>query len=259
MACCFCRCKNGRTGLDRLPPVNWRVNFHASPPPMLMGVAEVLVGLLLLGWGACGLLRAPAPVARRAARAAGRVEPITRIRPPAPVPDPMPEPAPGWAAGGVSGEMPQAADAGFTVPVSMADYSWAVPLYQPRPLLSAWECRVLRTLMAQVPPGYLVCPQVRLAELMVPRGPDADANRRAFYKIASKSVDFVVVRADDGHVVLGVELDDSTHDQPERQYRDGLVNAAFAQVGITLVHITPGQRVDVTGYFEDALAEPTVW
>lgn len=234
---------------------------------MLMGVAEVLVGLLLLGWGACGLLRAPAPVAHRPARPAGRVEPVTRARPPAPVPeampeampDPAPERAPQWAAGGVPGERPQAADAGFTVPVSMADYSWAVRLYQPRPLLSAWECRVLRNLMAQVPPGYLVCPQVRLADLMVPRGPDADANRQAFYKIASKSVDFVVIRADDGHVALGVELDDSTHDQPERQYRDGLVNAAFAQVGITLVHVTPGQRVDVTGYFEDALAEPVVW
>ena len=227
---------------------------------MLMGVAEVVVGLLLLGWGARGLLRTPAPMARNPAPRAGRVEPSTRPRtPPAQVPEVAPDRVPQDVPDGVPQGAPEAVDAGFTIPVSMADYSWAVPLYQPRPLLSAWECRVLRNLMAQVPPGYLVCPQVRLADLMVPRGPDAQANRRAFYKIASKSVDFVVIRAIDGHVALGLELDDSTHERPERQYRDGLVNAAFAQVGITLVHVTPGQRVDVTAYFGEALAEDTVW
>ncbi|MCE2563649.1 DUF2726 domain-containing protein [Komagataeibacter sp. FNDCF1] len=215
---------------------------------MLMGVAEVMVGLLLLGWGAYGVLHAPAPAAPRPVRRAARLEPRTQ-----PARAPMPE-----AAREMEPEVPDVVDAGFSVPVSMADYSWAVRLYQPRPLLSAWECRVLRHLLTQVATGYLVCPQVRLADLIVPRGPDMQANRQAFYKIASKSVDFVVIRASDGHVVLGLELDDSTHDRPERQYRDGLVSAAFAQVGITLLHVAPGQRVDVTGYFTDMPAETAV-
>ncbi|GBQ15323.1 DUF2726 domain-containing protein [Komagataeibacter rhaeticus] len=217
-------------------------------PPMLMGMVEVVVGLLVLGWGVRGMLRGPAPVSPRPAGRPMRVEPRTLPRrPPAPVPDAVMEPV---------GDTPADApvDAGFSVPVSMADYGWAVRLYQPHPLLSAWECRVLRSLTGQVPPGVLVCPQVRLADFIVPRGPDADANRRAFYKIASKSVDFLIIREGDGHVLLGVELDDSTHDLPERQYRDGLVNAAFAQVGIPLLHVVPGQRVDVTGYFADVMA-----
>ncbi|MDT8871916.1 DUF2726 domain-containing protein [Komagataeibacter rhaeticus] len=108
---------------------------------------------------------------------------------------------------------------------------------------------MLRSLTGQVPPGVLVCPQVRLADFIVPRGPDADANRRAFYKIASKSVDFLIIREGDGHVLLGVELDDSTHDLPERQYRDGLVNAAFAQSRHTAAACCAGAAGGRNGVF----------
>ena len=142
-----------------------------------------------------------------------------------------------------------AGDAGFSVPVSMTDYDWAVRLYQPRPLLSVWERRVLDTLRMQVPRGYHVCPQVRMADFIVPRGPDSTVNRQAFFKIASKSIDFVVVDEGTGAVVLGIELDDATHARPERQYRDGLGNAAFAHVRIPLLRLAPGARVDVTRHF----------
>lgn len=148
--------------------------------------------------------------------------------------------------------VPPVLDAGFNVPVSMTDYDWAVRLYQPTALLSGWERRVLSTLVAQVPRGYYVCPQVRLADFIVPRGPDRDANRQAFFKIASKSIDFVVVHMQSGTVVLGIELDDSTHARPERQYRDGLVDAAFAHTGIALLRFSPGARVDIGGYFRAA-------
>ncbi|GBQ57770.1 DUF2726 domain-containing protein [Komagataeibacter swingsii] len=146
------------------------------------------------------------------------------------------------------------ADAGFSVPVSMADYGWAVRLYHPMALMSEWERRVLSVLVAQAPRGYYVCPQVRLADFMAPRGPDRDANRQAFFKIASKSIDFVVVHVQSGTVVLGIELDDSTHAHPERQYRDGLVDAAFAHTGIALLRFPPGARVDISGYFRAAPA-----
>ncbi|NVN37872.1 DUF2726 domain-containing protein [Komagataeibacter swingsii] len=146
------------------------------------------------------------------------------------------------------------ADAGFSVPVSMADYGWAVRLYHPMALMSEWERRVLSILVAQAPRGYYVCPQVRLADFMAPRGPDRDANRQAFFKIASKSIDFVVVHVQSGTVVLGIELDDGTHAHPERQYRDGLVDAAFAHIGIALLRFPPGARVDISGYFRAAPA-----
>ncbi|MBL7233133.1 DUF2726 domain-containing protein [Komagataeibacter oboediens] len=165
--------------------------------------------------------------------------PFPPAQQPAPAPPPAPVPAP-------------VADAGFDVPVSMTDYDWAVRLYQPTALLSGWERRVLSTLVAQVPRGYYVCPQVRLADFIVPRGPDRDANRHAFFKIASKSIDFVVTHVQSGTVVLGIELDDGTHAHPERQYRDELVDAAFAHIGIPLLRFSPGGRVDISGYFRAA-------
>ncbi|WP_395371181.1 DUF2726 domain-containing protein [Komagataeibacter diospyri] len=162
------------------------------------------------------------------------------------------QPAPSQPPAPPSVQSSSVVDAGFNVPVSMTDYDWAVRLYEPTALLSEWERRVLSILVTQVPHGYYVCPQVRLADFMVPRGPDRDANRQAFFKIASKSIDFVVVHVQSCTVVLGIELDDSTHAHPERQYRDGLVDAAFAHTGIALLRFSPGARVDISGYFRAA-------
>jgi len=37
--------------------------------------------------------------------------------------------------------------------------------YERKPLLSAWERRALLSMRAQLPPGFYVCPQVRLADM----------------------------------------------------------------------------------------------
>ncbi|MDT8871917.1 hypothetical protein RAA17_14285 [Komagataeibacter rhaeticus] len=93
---------------------------------MLMGMVEVVVGLLVLGWGcaACCAARprsAPAPQAAPCG--------WSRARCPA---GPCPR---SGCRYGTRGDTPADApvDAGFSVPVSMADYGWAVRLYQPHP------------------------------------------------------------------------------------------------------------------------------
>lgn len=140
-------------------------------------------------------------------------------------------------------------DAGFTVPVSQKGYLWAIPLYNPKPLLSRWERKAMADLLAQVPEGFQLCPQVRIADLVAVRGPDPEQNRQAFFKISAKSVDFAVVENQTGMVAVAIELDDRTHNEADRRYRDGLVDAVFERIGIPLLRFSPADRIDIAASF----------
>jgi very-short-patch-repair endonuclease len=66
----------------------------------------------------------------------------------------------------------------------------------------------------------------------------------ALNRAASKSVDFVIV-GHAGGVVLVIELDNRSHDRPDRMRRDQEVRAVLAHCGVLLVRVRPGQQVDV--------------
>lgn len=86
--------------------------------------------------------------------------------------------------------------------------------------------------------GWLICPKVRLRDLIEPKD---GKNQTLVNKIQSKHVDFVLVNRNMD--VIGVlELDDSTHDRPDRQQRDSFVRDALEGAGITMIQtrsITP--------------------
>lgn len=82
--------------------------------------------------------------------------------------------------------------------------------------------------------GLQVCPKVRLIDLVTPYGNGRDYMTR-FHKVQAKHVDFVLV--DDAmHVKAIVELDDSSHDDKERQERDQYVDDVLSSVGYTVIH-----------------------
>ena len=86
--------------------------------------------------------------------------------------------------------------------------------------------------------GWLICPKVRLWDLIEPKN---SKNQTLVNKIQAKHVDFVLVNRNMD--VIGVlELDDSTHDRPDRQQRDSFVRDALEGAGITMIQtrsITP--------------------
>jgi len=124
--------------------------------------------------------------------------------------------------------------------------------YQRKPLLSAWERRALLSMRAQLPPGFYVCPQVRLADMLRIDGADRMSRMAALGKVASKSVDFAVVELVSGDVVLVVELDDRTHDQAERRERDAFVNAVLEYSGIPIRRFRPETPIHVRDFFATA-------
>lgn len=113
--------------------------------------------------------------------------------------------------------------------------------YQSRQLLTKREQQEYAKLKQYADArGLMICPKVRLWDLIEPKN-GAGKKLTLENKIRSKHVDFVL--ADQSMNVIGVlELDDSTHDRPDRQQRDNFVRDALEGAGITMVQtrsITP--------------------
>lgn len=117
------------------------------------------------------------------------------------------------------------------------------PRYRLRPtLLTPGETAFFRILSTALPRGYVVSLQVRLADLVtVERGL---RRRLAFRDIAAKSVDFVV--CDQAlRPRLAIELNDRSHDAPQRRRRDRFLAQTCEQSGLPLVFIKAAARYDL--------------
>lgn len=114
--------------------------------------------------------------------------------------------------------------------------------YQAKPLLTATEAS-FHSLLVSLSDGrcHILC-KPRLADFLQHLdGPGA------FQKISQKHVDFLVCRPGDWMPMLGIELDDASHNRKEVKARDMFVNAVFAQTGIPLVriHVAEVERMDL--------------
>jgi len=64
---------------------------------------------------------------------------------------------------------------------------------------------------------------------------DYTTKERFFRKIASKSIDFVLADPNNCRIRLCIELDDSTHNRPDRIKRDEFINGLFKELEINLI------------------------
>lgn len=64
---------------------------------------------------------------------------------------------------------------------------------------------------------------------------DYSTRQSCFNKIASKSIDFVLVDKNTCRIKLCIELDDSTHNKPKRIERDKFINELFKNLEINLL------------------------
>lgn len=119
-------------------------------------------------------------------------------------------------------------------------------LYSKKPLLTEWERSALKALHGQIPDDCYLCPQVRIADCIRISGANPSVRRQALFKIANKSVDFVVVDKNSGNVRLVIELDDKTHFRKDRRERDALVENLFSHVNIPLRRFRPFEPLKIT-------------
>lgn len=107
--------------------------------------------------------------------------------------------------------------------------------YQRRGLFTANEWKNYKKLkeIADIR-GFIVCPKVRLFDLIEPRL--ERKNKLTYrYKIQAKHVDFVIC-TQDMQVKAIIELDDSSHNDIERIKRDEFVDLILVNVGYTVIH-----------------------
>lgn len=116
--------------------------------------------------------------------------------------------------------------------------------YQAASILTANERYNYKNLkIAADKKGYIICPKVRLADVINPsRIPQDKSYMVRFGKIKSKHVDFVLYDSDMRYPKVVIELDDSSHRREDRQERDEFVDFILRDCGIKVIHtynITP--------------------
>lgn len=100
----------------------------------------------------------------------------------------------------------------------------------------------------------VLCSKVALADIFyVKKGEDASRWRIYTNKIDRKHVDFLLCDPVTMRPLLGIELDDSSHQRSDRQARDTFVDGVFAAARLPLLHI-PVKRGYITAEIEQQIA-----
>lgn len=101
--------------------------------------------------------------------------------------------------------------------------------------LSPAELSFYGVLRMAVGQRAVICPKVNLGDLFfVARSGESQRYRS---KIDRKHVDFLLCAPGTMKPLCGVELDDSSHERPDRQDRDRFVDRVFNAAGLALVHV----------------------
>lgn len=112
-------------------------------------------------------------------------------------------------------------------------------------LFSAAERACLDALERAVDGRWRISGKVRLADVITPSGKSGGRGWwRAFTKVSSKHLDFVLTDWDSGAIALGIELDDRSHAEKRRRARDRFVDRALAQAGVPLLRVRAQRRYD---------------
>lgn len=128
------------------------------------------------------------------------------------------------------------------------------PFRQRGDFLSPGELAFYRGLVPVVDSRYVICPKVRIADLVhtVDRNDQGNKNR-----INQKHVDFVLCEKESMKPILVIELDDKSHARADRQERDELVDAVFESAQLPLLHVRAAARYapqDLRAQIEQALS-----
>ena len=105
-------------------------------------------------------------------------------------------------------------------------------------LFTPAERSFLGVMDKMLPQEVRVFGKVRLSDIFdVRKGETRGERQGARNRIDRKHVDFLLVRSSDLSLIAGIELDDSSHEEEDRQQRDAFVDTVFASAGLPLIHV----------------------
>jgi hypothetical protein len=107
--------------------------------------------------------------------------------------------------------------------------------------------------------GVTLASKVRLADVFgIKKGLGRGDRQRALNRISAKHVDFLLVQSTDGRPLLGIELDDSSHEEEGRVARDSFVDSVFSSAGLPILHVVAKAAYDpkeIHRQIDDALGK----
>ena len=83
----------------------------------------------------------------------------------------------------------------------------------------------------------LICPKVSLGDLFFAKAGDYGKNRSYTNKIDRKHIDFLLCDPNTVKPLLGIELDDKSHERADRQARDEFVQNVFLAAKLPLIRV----------------------
>lgn len=127
-----------------------------------------------------------------------------------------------------------------------ADATSTYPYVATGSLFTANELGFLRVLESAAPKSRIFG-KVRLADVIgVHKGLPKSEGQRAFNRITSKHLDFVLCDLEDLRVRCVIELDDKSHQRADRRARDAFLEAALQAAQVPLVRVSSRKAYDVT-------------
>ncbi len=124
----------------------------------------------------------------------------------------------------------------------------AYPFHLRDDFLSPAELSFFQVLRSVTGEQVIPCAKVSLGDLFFTQTGDPRKNRAMANRIDRKHVDFLLCEARTMRPMLGIELDDRSHERPDRKARDELVDGVFVAAGLPLLRVPVRQ-----GYAPDEL------
>lgn len=101
--------------------------------------------------------------------------------------------------------------------------------------LSNAELSFYHVLSSVVGNKATICVKVRLSDILYTSRPHE--NRASMNRIQQKHLDFLLCNPKTMQPILGIELDDSSHNRADRKERDDFIDKAFEAAGLPVIHI----------------------
>lgn len=112
------------------------------------------------------------------------------------------------------------------------------PYHQVDEFISPAELNFFFNLKSVVGDSAQIFSKVKLSDLFFAKTGDFGKNRSYNNRIDRKHVDFLLCDPKTLKPVLGIELDDKSHQRVDRQERDDFVNHVFEAANLPLIHIS---------------------
>jgi len=112
------------------------------------------------------------------------------------------------------------------------------PYHQVDDFLSPAELNFFFNLKSVVGDSAQIFSKVKLSDLFYAKTGDFGKNRSYTNKIDRKHIDFLLCDPKTLKPILGIELDDKSHQRADRQERDDFVNHVFEAAKLPLMHIS---------------------